>query len=86
MSEFAKSKPTVLRNSCFRLVNRKYSKKGFKGGVMSKSILRFCIHLVDLTLAIPKMFPFLKLGVWETHYGVWKFKNRGPGENNSSVT
>ena len=34
-----------------------------KGGVMSKSIFRFSIHLVELTLGFPKMCPILKSGV-----------------------
>ena len=52
-----------------------------KGGVMSRSIFRFCMQLVELTFSFPKLCPFLKSGVWKTNYGAWKFKNRGPGEN-----
>ena len=34
-----------------------------KGGVMSRSIFRFCIHLVELTFSFPKLCPILKSGV-----------------------
>ena len=43
----------------------KLRKKGemLKGGVMSRSIFRFCMQLVELTFSFPKLCPILKSGV-----------------------
>ena len=52
-----------------------------KGGVMSRSIFRFCMQLVELTFSFPKLCPILKSGVKNTNYGAWKLKIRGADEN-----